>query len=81
MFQDSPTCINFKEREERRACSECHLIDLVPEERREAPFPCRQILLTPRGETVNSFYPWGTEERLETALRARLERSIREMEA
>jgi hypothetical protein len=45
-----------------------------------AYFP-RHILLTPRGETVNSFCQWGTEEELETALRAWLERSIREVEA
>jgi hypothetical protein len=36
--------------------------------------------LTPRGETV-TFCQWGTEEELETALRAWLERSIREVEA
>lgn len=81
VFQDSPTCLNFKNFEEQRPCTGCPLIDLVPEERREAPFPCRHILLTPRGETVNSFYQWGTEEELETALRAWLGRSIREMEA
>jgi hypothetical protein len=80
VFQDSPTCLNFKNREEQRPCTKCHLIDLVPEDRREARFPCRHILLTPRGETVNSFYEWGTEEELETALRAWLERTIREME-
>jgi len=80
VFQDSPTCINFKKLEEQRPCSECHLMDLVPEDRREARFPCRHILLTPSGETVNSFYEWGTEEELETALRQWLERTIREME-
>jgi hypothetical protein len=46
-----------------------------------AYFPCHHILLTPRGETVNSFCQWGTEEELETALRAWLERSMREVEA
>ncbi len=32
--------------------------------------------LTSRGETVNSFYEWGTEEELETALREWLLRVI-----
>ena len=80
VFQDSPTCLNFQNIEAPRPCAECHLIDLVPEDRREARFPCRHIPLTPRGETVNSFYEWGTEEELETALKAWLERTIREME-
>lgn len=80
VFQDSPTCLNFKNIETPRPCAECHLIDLVPEDRRGARFPCRYIPLTPRGETVNSFYEWGTEEELETALKAWLERTIREME-
>jgi hypothetical protein len=39
-------------------------------------FPCRYIPLTSRGETVNPFYEWGTEEELETALRAWLLRII-----
>jgi len=43
--------------------------------------PCRHILLTPRGETVNSFCQWGTKQELETVLRAWLERSTREVEA
>ena len=80
VFEDSPTCINFKKPEERRPCSECHLIDLVPEDRRGAQYPCRHILLTSRGETVNCFYEWGTEEELETALGEWLRRTIREME-
>ena len=80
VFEDSPTCINFKKPEELRPCSECHLIDLVPEERRGARYPCRHILLTSRGETVNSFYEWGTEEELETALGEWLRRTIRKME-
>jgi hypothetical protein len=80
VFEDSPTCINFKSLDERRPCTECPLIDFVPEDRREARYPCRHILLTPRGETVNSFYAWGTEEELETALREWLRQTIRELE-
>jgi hypothetical protein len=83
VFEDSPTCINFnakKDKEERRPCSECPLIDLVPEDRRQTNFPCRHIQLTERGETVTSFYEWGTEEELETALGAWLRQTIRELE-
>ena len=79
-----PRFADLPQLQELRRAAALHggpLIDLVPEQRREAHFPCRHILLTPRGETVNRFCQWGTEEELETALRAWLERSIREMEA
>jgi hypothetical protein len=52
----------------------------VPEDRRETRFPCRHIPLTSRGETVNSFYEWGTEEEMETALRAWLLQIIGHLE-
>lgn len=81
VFEDSPTCINFGDEEERKPCVECPLIEFVPEERRETRFPCRHIRLTDRGETVTSFYEWGTEEELETALREWLRQTIRELES
>jgi len=80
VFEDSPTCINFKDRQERQPCSECPLIDFVPAERRMTRFPCRHIHLTESGETVNSFYEWGTEEELESALDGWLRKTIRDME-
>ncbi|MGB7846563.1 MAG: hypothetical protein WBL63_13175 [Candidatus Acidiferrum sp.] len=55
-------------------------MEFVPKDRRESHFPCRHIQLTERGETVNSFYEWGTEEELETALREWLRQAIRELE-
>jgi len=81
VFEDSPTCINFQDKEEKQPCTECPLIDLVPQERRETRFPCRHIHLTERGETVNTFYEWGTEEELELALRGWLKRTIQDLEA
>jgi len=81
VFEDSPTCINYADKQEQQPCTECPLIDFVPQARREMRYPCRHIHLTERGETVNSFYEWGTEEELEAALRGWLERTIRELEA
>jgi len=80
VFEDSPTCINFQVKEGRQACTECPLIEFVPQERWETQFPCRHIQLTERGETVNSFYEWGTEEELETAVSEWLRRTIRDLE-
>jgi hypothetical protein len=82
IFEDSPTCINFRaEERERRPCEECHLINLVPLDRRNRRSPCRYIDLTDSGETVNSFYEHGTEEELERALGNWLRQKIRELEA
>lgn len=81
VFEDSPTCINFLSNQgERRPCTECPLIDFVPAERQGTHSPCRHILLTDQGETVHTFYEWGTEEELEAALGAWLRRTIRKLE-
>ncbi|HUN62956.1 MAG TPA: hypothetical protein VMU53_13240 [Candidatus Sulfotelmatobacter sp.] len=81
VFEDSPTCINFQDKNERLPCTECPLINFVPHERRETRFPCRHIHLTDSGETVNSFYEWGTEDELESALEGWLQRTIAEIES
>jgi hypothetical protein len=75
-FEDSPTCFNFHGLQRPQPCSECLLMQFVPQDRRETRFPCRHIPLTSRGETLHSFDEWGTEEKLETALREWLLRVI-----
>jgi hypothetical protein len=80
MFEDSPTCINFQREGHPRPCGECALIQFVPEDRKKMRYPCRHIQLTSQGECVNSFYEWGTEEELEVALKAWLQRTIQAIE-
>jgi hypothetical protein len=80
VFEDSPTCINFKNQTKPLPCSECRLILFVPEDRHSTRFPCRHIPLTAKGETVSAFYEWGTEEELEAALRGWLTATIRNLE-
>jgi len=80
IFEDSPTCINFLAHDQQRPCTECPLIHFVPEDYRIDKFPCRHIPLTARGETVHSFYEWGTEEELENAVREWLRETIKELE-
>jgi hypothetical protein len=81
VFEDSPTCLNFGAKEERRPCPECLLMQFVPEDRKKLAYPCRQIPLTSAGESVAHFYECGTEEELETALKEWLQRKIAELEA
>lgn len=83
IFEDSPTCFRVhRESEEATTpvCHECHLMAFVPEESRGKRFPCRHIDLTGNGETVNSFYEYGTEEELEAALTGWLKNRIEELE-
>jgi len=80
VFEDSPTCLNFRAKEEPRPCSECLLMQFVPEDRKRLAYPCRQIPLTPEGVSVAHFYEWGTEKELEAALKGWLRRKIAELE-
>jgi len=80
VFEDSPTCIKFKNENVATRCSECLLMAFVPTEKQSAKFPCRHIPLTQLGETVSAFYEWGTEQELETALRTWLTQTIHDLE-
>lgn len=81
IFEDSPTCLNYENKEQPHPCSECLLMQFVPEERREARVPCRHIPLHSSGETVNSLYDWGTQEEMEKALALWLRATIDRLEA
>jgi hypothetical protein len=80
VFEDSPTCLNFRAKEEPRPCSECVLMQFVPEDRKKLAYPCRQIPLTPEGESVTHFYECGTDKEMEEALKDWLQRKIAELE-
>jgi hypothetical protein len=81
VFEDSPTCLKYGAKEQPRPCSDCLLMEFVPEDRKKLAYPCRRIPLTPNGETVANFYECGTEQELEAALKDWLQRKIAELEA
>ena len=78
-FRDSLTCVNYALPEKAHPCSECHLIDFVPSDKRSEDVPCHFIPLTATGDTVESLE--GNEARLEEALREWMRKRIRELEA
>ena len=83
IFEDSPTCLNERRENNDMAsplCHECHLMAFVEQQNRGKRFPCRYIDLTGNGETVNSFYEYGTEQELEAALTGWLKKKIAELE-
>ena len=67
VFQDSITCLNFGEPQRVHPCSECMLIDFVPDAYRNENVPCHHIPLTTDGETVSSLESRDNQAKLEQA--------------
>ena len=54
VFEDSPTCMNFNSKD-REPCSECLLMQFVPEEARKEQVPCIHIPLVYEGRDSRQF--------------------------
>ena len=80
VFEDSPTCLNYRTGEKKRPCSECLLMQFVPSDQREKAIPCQHIPLTERGDTLDSVYEWGTQEEIEQVVGDWLRSWIRKLE-
>jgi len=79
VFEDSPTCMTFNSKD-REPCSECLLMQFVPENAREEQTPCVHIPLSPSGKTLEVLYRTGTQQEIEEALGAWLRATIRRLE-
>jgi hypothetical protein len=80
IFEDSPTCLNFALPEKVCPCSDCVLMQLVPEADREKSIPCDYIVLNEAGETIASLYRSADQPEIETVLKEWLRKTIREVE-
>jgi hypothetical protein len=80
IFQDSISCLNFGEKERVHPCSECLLIDFVPEQERDAEVPCHHIPLNPKGETVDTVNRYDNQQELEEKLKQWLRAAIERIE-
>jgi len=80
VFEDSPTCMNFNSKD-REPCSECLLMQFVPEEARKEQTPCIHIPLSLSGETLEHLYRTGTQQEIEATLGAWLRATIHQLEA
>lgn len=65
IFQDSPTCLNFDPSHAPKPCSDCTVLQLVPEHLRDQKIPCRNIPIASDGRTIDWFYRNGTQQELE----------------
>src|SRR5947209_8619862 len=79
-FRDSLTCVNYALPEKAHPCSECHLIDFVPEPNRAELVPCHFIPLTESGETVEDLDAEGNQAKMEEALKQWMRRKILQLE-
>jgi hypothetical protein len=80
IFQDSISCLNFGDPQRPHPCSECMLIDFVPESQRGESVPCHHIPLTPTGETVSTLDTRDQQRKLEEAVIVWLRAVIARME-
>jgi len=80
IFQDSPTCLRHNRPQDARPCSECVLGPLVPADQAAKQFPCRHIPLNEQGETLDSLYGSGSQERVESAVANWLRAKISELQ-
>ena len=80
MFQDSQTCLNSDRTQPPKPCSDCVLMQLIPEDSRSKKIPCRHIPLNEQGETIDFFYCTGTQEEMETAVARWLKTSLARLE-
>jgi hypothetical protein len=80
IFEDSPSCLNFALPQKIYPCSDCVLMQLVPEGDREKSVPCDHIVLNEAGETVASLYHTADQAEIEEVLKDWLHKTIRNME-
>jgi hypothetical protein len=79
-FRDSLTCVNYALPEKAHPCSECHLIDYVPDAKRAERVPCHFIPLTESGETIEDLDLEGNQAKMEEALKDWMRHKIAELE-
>jgi hypothetical protein len=80
-FRDSLTCVNYALPQKAHPCSECHLIDFVPREKRTEELPCHAIPLNEAGDTVESLEAENNQAKLEQVLKEWMRKKIEELEA
>jgi len=80
VFEDSPTCMNYDQKDHPSPCRECFLMEFVPLADRKQAVPCRHIPLTDTGETLDSLYRWGDQSEIEDTMKRWLLATIRKLE-
>ncbi len=82
IFEDSPTCPNYSAHAggPRKSCAACPLARFIPLRSQNEGQACRQIRLTPDGQTLRYLYQWGSMEEVEATVANWLRRNIYRLE-
>jgi hypothetical protein len=77
MFQDSPSCFCFPLHDHNDTCM---LMQFVPVEHREEGVPCHHIPINEAGETIELLERTGSQEEIDTKVKAWLRGKIAQIE-
>ena len=80
-FRDSLTCLNFGDPLRSHPCSECILMQYVPESAKNEDVPCHHIPLDEECRTIATLNETDAEEAIKQWLRREIDRLERELGA
>lgn len=80
VFEDSLSCMNFNTQSDRAPCTDCLLMEFVPQGSAVEQIPCRHIPLNAAGQTLASLYESATQQEIEEAVGSWLRTSIGKLE-
>ena len=81
MFTDSLTCLNYGYPYRVHPCSECPLMEFVPEDRRVSSMPCHHIPLDSSGQTVEAMEENENPAKMQEAVKVWLRETISRIES
>jgi hypothetical protein len=81
VFRDSPSCLNYASAERTHPCSECLLINFVPDDKRGESVPCHHIPLNDLGDTLETLQGYGRDFDVQEAMRGWLRKKIADLQA
>lgn len=80
IFQDSLSCLNYGYPYRAHPCSECKLIDFVPEVDRANVIPCHYIPLDETGTTIEELEAGENQRQMEETVKEWLRARITQLE-
>jgi hypothetical protein len=81
IFADSLTCLNYGYPYRTHPCTECPLMEFVPESARMSAMPCHHIPLDPTGRTVEAMEEMENIAGMQEAVKNWLRQTIQQLES
>ena len=80
IFQDSLSCLNYGYPYRAHPCTDCHLLEFVPDKHRSETVPCHFIPLDKAGDTIEELDLDGNESRLQELIKEWLQTQIHKLQ-